>query len=217
MWRSEFQLLDSFNNFYSIIIVLRKTQFTFMYMGVYGPQEDRDKIIFLQELTNICQMNDFHWILAGNFNIIRELTDTIGHSMNLDIMQSFNNLIDNLGLIDVPLHERTFTWLSKRPISTFSRLDRTLISYYWENSGNSYSLRDLPAMASDHAPLLLYIKPHTQPRKRTFRFKLFWLKYPKVHQVVSRAWTTANPTSGSLSIKLRRKITATQRELTSWA
>lgn len=149
-----------------------------MYTGAYGPQVDSDKIIFLQELTNICQRNNYPWIIAGDFNIIRDLAGTTGNSMNLGIMQAFSNLIDNLGLIDVPLHGKIFTWSNKRPIPTFSRLDRTLISHHWEDCDSSYSLKrptgnDLRPCAAS------FVNRATQPtKKENFPILAFLAKIP---------------------------------------
>lgn len=93
----------------------------------------------------------------------------------------FNNFIADTNLIEAPLRGRTYTWFSKCPIPTFSKLDRGMLSNHWNSAGATYELTDLPATASDHVPLILTIKPHVNPPKRRFKFKNYWLNYPEIH------------------------------------
>lgn len=48
-------------------------------------------------------------------------------------MCSFNDLIRYLGIIDVNLENRDFTWSNKRPAPVFSKLDRVLfpVNGHW--------------------------------------------------------------------------------------
>ena len=50
-----------------------------MITAVYGPQEDSAKIEFLRELLPIRNYNEYLWIIIGDFNIIREISDTTGN------------------------------------------------------------------------------------------------------------------------------------------
>lgn len=109
-------------------------------------------------------------------------------------MQAFNGFFDDANVFEVPLRGRTYTWSSRRPTPTFSRLDRALISEQWNGFGATYNLIDIPATASDHAPLLLTIKPHTNPPRRPFKFKLFWMGQQDIQEVVASAWNSAQPT-----------------------
>lgn len=180
VWSSRFTQMDSFALTYSLTVMLTFREINFMCTVVYGPQEEYEKIHFLRELKAIRNWNDLPWLLIGDFNLLRDIEDTTRAVRNLGSMMEFNNFIADANLIEAPLRGRTYTWSSKRPVPTFSKLDRAFISYHWNSSGASYDLKDLPTTASDHAPLLLTIKPHSNPIKRRFRFETFWLKYPEI-------------------------------------
>jgi hypothetical protein len=38
--------------------------------GVYGPQLDQEKVLFMQELTDLRQHMLLEWLLLGDFNLI---------------------------------------------------------------------------------------------------------------------------------------------------
>lgn len=132
--------------------MLRYRELSFMLTAVYGPQEDSAKINFLRELAYIRNLNEYPWIIIGDFNIIREMSDTTGYNCNLGIMMEFNNFIADTNLIEALLRGKKYTWTSKRPVPTFSRLDRALLSCHWNSVGASFELTDLSATASDHTP-----------------------------------------------------------------
>src|ERR1039457_7122972 len=98
-----------------------------MCTGVYGPQDDPSKREFLAELRAIRTRNDLPWIILGDFNLLRSAEDTTANVQNLGTMLDFNNFIDESGIIDVPLQGRKFTWSSRRPQPTFSKLDRIFL------------------------------------------------------------------------------------------
>lgn len=119
--------------------------------------------------------------------MIRSLEESTGGNRNMRIIMEFNDTINHLNLIEVPLAGRSFTWSSKRPTPTFTRLDRAFISSEWTMTGVIYGLTDLPCTASDHVPLLLTIKLHAQP-KGQWHFENFWLMHSEVKDVVQTAW-----------------------------
>jgi hypothetical protein len=43
------------------------------FTGVYGPQADDEKVLFLQELRNIRALCNGPWLVAGDFNLIIKL------------------------------------------------------------------------------------------------------------------------------------------------
>jgi hypothetical protein len=40
------------------------------FTGVYGPQSDPDKVLFLQKLRDIRDLHPGPWAVAGDFNLI---------------------------------------------------------------------------------------------------------------------------------------------------
>lgn len=48
---------------------------TWWLTGVYGPQDDSDKVEFLQELCDIRDLHRGPWIVAGDFNLLVDPED----------------------------------------------------------------------------------------------------------------------------------------------
>lgn len=186
-WSNKFTRISTMVRSFSVSAVLRTGELTILCTGVYGPQDDRTKLVFLDELRNIAHNNEWPWVIMGDFNLFRSLDDTSAVVRNLGTLQAFNQLIHETGVVEVPLAGRTFTWSSKRPNPTFSKLDRAFLSDHWIQLGATYTLQDLTATVSDHAPLALTVKPHTNPSRRSFRFELFWLRYQEVKLEVQQA------------------------------
>lgn len=215
-WSSRFCLIDSYTFNYSVTAVLKTNNFKFMYTVVYGPQDDRIKIEFLQELQSVRELNNLPWLLMGDFNLYRNIEDTTGNIRNLGLLAAFNSFISNTNLLEVPLQGKEFTWSNKRPTPTFSKLDRTFISCHWNTLGTTHTLHDLPTCASDHTPLVLNIKPHINPQRKNFRFETFWLKHQEIHDVVATAWQA--PTGSTNPVRnFNQKIGTVQKALTRWA
>jgi exonuclease III len=91
---------------------------------VYGPQGSEEKIHFLQELRDIRSAAHGPWIIAGDFNLIYKVEDKNNNNYNRAMMGRFRRLIDDLGLRDIPLHGRKFTWSNQQAAPTLVRLDR---------------------------------------------------------------------------------------------
>ena len=152
---------------------------------MYGPSTDEHKRDFIDELQNIAAFTTQSWVLLGDFNLIRWITDRSSNSWNFPLMEAFNDMIRNLQLKDVPLKNRDFTWSSKRPVPTFSRLDRVFVSPEWSLQFPVITLTALGMVTSDHVPLILNCKQR-QAMPATLRMKLFWLGYPEVKEKVAK-------------------------------
>jgi endonuclease/exonuclease/phosphatase family metal-dependent hydrolase len=92
----------------------------------------------------------------------------------------FSAIIDSLDLRELGLSGRqfTFTWASRRQISTFEKLDRILASVDWEQKFSPASVHALTRSGSDHTPLLLDQGEQAHlGNKVDFSFELSWLTH----------------------------------------
>ena len=53
------------------------------------------------------------WLIMGDFNLIRRPEDRNREGGDAAEMYLFNEAIDTLGLIELPMHDRHFTWTNK--------------------------------------------------------------------------------------------------------
>jgi hypothetical protein len=76
---------------------------------VYGPSIAEGKLNFINWLENIQMSEDLDWFLLGDFNLIRKPEDRNKPGGNSK-MFFFNKFIFKLGLVEIPLQGRKFTW-----------------------------------------------------------------------------------------------------------
>ena len=64
--------------------------------GVYGPQTDPEKIVFMQEISDLKHHMDEQWLLLGDFNLIYRVEDKNNQRVNINMLNIFRDTIDNL-------------------------------------------------------------------------------------------------------------------------
>ncbi|KAJ3708007.1 hypothetical protein LUZ61_011712 [Rhynchospora tenuis] len=128
-------------------------------------------------------------------------------------MQSFNDLIRDLNLFDVPLLNKTFTWTNKQPQPIMSRLDRVLLSTRWLSSFPVLNLEALPSIVSDHVPLRLHCKQPASTPKR-LRLELFWFQHNEFHTIANETW--AENTTQPAAQRFFSKNGVLQKNLNCW-
>uniref|UniRef100_J3LTF6 Uncharacterized protein n=1 Tax=Oryza brachyantha TaxID=4533 RepID=J3LTF6_ORYBR len=154
---------------------------------VYGPQEEPDKLRFLDELRSLRPSLAGPWAVAGDFNLILEARDKSNSNINRRMMGRFRRLIDELDLLELPLRGCRYTWSSERASPTLVKLDQVFYSSEWEELFPSCLLQAASSVASDHCGLLL----HTcvgSPKAHRFRFEAFWPSLDGFLQVEEDAW-----------------------------
>jgi len=64
------------------------------------------------------------WLIVGDFNLMRKHEDRNRDGGNIQEMFLFNEAISSLGLVELPLLGRKFTWTNKQASPLLERLDR---------------------------------------------------------------------------------------------
>lgn len=160
VWKKSFQLVSSWSTQHTLTVLLRhiNTGSQFQVTNVYGPSEETLKQPFIRELRFMSSLIAFPWLLAGDFNLHRWLTDRSATMANFNLMELFNQFISEVGIMEVPLRNRKYTWSSKRPDPVFSKLDRVFTSNEWVLGYPILLLEVREMVVSDHTPLLLTCK-----------------------------------------------------------
>jgi exonuclease III len=164
--------LASSNHFITGTVTDKSNGSSWTMTAVYGPQEDADKVIFLQELRRIKNMVLQEWIMLGDFNLIKCLQDKSNSNVNLRMMGRFRRTIDELDLREIHLQGRRFTWSNERELTVHCKLDRVLVTQAWELSHLQYQLTPTSTSISDHCPMIL--KKMQITHYKGFRFKSCW-------------------------------------------
>ncbi|XP_078178924.1 uncharacterized protein LOC144573109 [Carex rostrata] len=126
-----------------------------------------------------------------------------------------DQVVPDVGIIDIQLRNRSFTWTNKRPRPSFWKLDRVFTSVDWSVAYPIITLEALEVLVSDHTPLLLTCKGlHQRPRK--MRMELFWFNYQTPKAMIQRLWEdTADSQLGSIAF-FDKKIALAQRAFKLW-
>eukprot|EP00253_Pinus_taeda_P014645 PITA_14645 len=148
--------------------------------GVYVPPSSGRKEQFINSFKSICRLYpEAAWIIGGDFNLIRSLDEKKGGLRRRDhFMDSFNEMIEELRLVDIQSINGIYTWNNRRggKNQIASRLDRFLVSETVMKMDVFVEARIIPSLGSDHWPIRLEIDIKRIQGKRPFRFEAFWLR-----------------------------------------
>ena len=69
---------------------------------MYGPQDDNEKIVFLQELRDVRALCSGPWVIAGDFNLIYQASNKNNNNLNRAIMGRFRRFLDDVEVKEIP-------------------------------------------------------------------------------------------------------------------
>jgi endonuclease/exonuclease/phosphatase family metal-dependent hydrolase len=142
--------------------------------NVYGPSDHRDSPVFLDGLRQLEPHTSGVWLLAGDFNLVCGAADKSTGYVNTRLCDMFNDTIESLRVVEVPLLDKLFTWSNRRVCPTLERLDRVFVNNHQCLTFPATTLTSLVRPTSDHMPLLVTLST-TIPRPNTFRLENAWL------------------------------------------
>jgi exonuclease III len=155
--------------------------------GVYGPQNDLDKRLFLQELCSLKSLAKPDWLILGDFNMIYLDHDKNHGRLNRRVMNHFHRTINHLEVREIQLLGRSFTWSNEQDVPTMTRIDRVFATIPWDDLHHAPILQTLSTAISDHCPLLLHSHSHLVGPP-IFRFEAHWPLMPNFSECVQEAW-----------------------------
>ncbi|KAL4293355.1 hypothetical protein AHAS_Ahas18G0119800 [Arachis hypogaea] len=111
-----------------------------------------------------------------------------------------------------------YTWFSnpRNGCVTKERLDRVLVNWEWRRAFQHATLSALPPISSDHAPLVLDVKPRGR-RIKSFKFEAFWVDHADCDAVIRRGWSSSGYTGSDHWENLNRRMQNCKKELTKWS
>ncbi|XP_071728455.1 uncharacterized protein [Rutidosis leptorrhynchoides] len=135
-----------------------------------------------------CMLNiaDVSWVLCGNFNEVRELSERLNCEYIRARAKRFNDFITRKRLVEIPLGGRKFTRISDDG-AKMSKLDRFLVSDSFLPLGPDLRVNALDRKFSDHCPIMLLDNEVDFGPKP---FKVFddWICIEGVDKVVEQSW-----------------------------
>lgn len=182
--------------------------------GVYGPQSDADKILFMQELSDLRQHVLPAWLMLGEFNLILCAQDKNNSRLNVAMLNRFRFTIDNLELARIDLRGKKYTWCDDQQTPTMTRIDHMFASMEWLEIFPRTDLQALASLGSDHCPLFLQ-GDVAFDFYRDFRFETYWAHMPGFMDTVQEEWNTQVHTQDAI-LRVHVKLRRTAKALRNW-
>lgn len=154
---------------------------------VYGPPNYKPKAEFWECLNSVAASFAGAWLCPGDFNrIVSQDEKPGGRPFNSSSPPGLAQLIQSHSLIDLGFADNKFTWSNKREnkANIKERLDRGIANIQWRELFPRATFLHLPAVSSDHNPLLLNTDGENNRKPCLFHFKAMWTSDPSCRVLV---------------------------------
>jgi len=177
---------------------------------VYGPCQGTERDDFVNWLNDLQIQDDENWMLIGDFNFYRSLTDRNRPGGDINDVFIFNEIISHLGLQEIPLKGRKYTWSNMQQETLLEQIDWYFTSTNWISQYPNTLLLPLSKSTSDHIPCMVQIDTMI-PKANVFRFENFWVDQPDFMNLVkstrnSEIRATNSVTKVTAKLKMLRKV-----------
>lgn len=139
---------------------------------VYGPCHGTDRQEFVDWLNSIQIQDEENWLFPGDFNFYRSLQSKNREGSSIQDIMVFNSILSNLGLQEIPLKGRKFTWSNMQQESLLEQLDWCFTSVIWTSVYPNTLMYPMSRVTSDHTPCVVQIGTSV-PKAQIFRFENF--------------------------------------------
>ena len=109
-------------------------------------------------------------MIMGDFNFYGSLSDRNKSGGNMNDIMIFNEIISNLGLLEIPLKGRKYTWSNMQDDPLLEQIDWVFTSANWISVYPDTLLLPLTRPTSDHIPCKIQIGTNI-PKAQVFRFE----------------------------------------------
>lgn len=154
-------------------------------------------------------------MICGDFNVTFSLDDNNKRTPNLGDLLDAQNFLEDLNLVDPPLHGRGFTWTNRQVDQIWVRLDYFLLLQNWSTVFPRTCQYSLPRFGSDYTPICLEFG--SQPlRSKTFCFEKSWYSDESLSSLMHDWWFEINP-EGCGTFILSKRLNNLKAKLHKWA
>lgn len=142
-------------------------------------------------MRRLSTLHTLPWVCIGDFNDILHQWEKVGkRPVQSYRLHSFRELLHDCALMDLETKSCAYTWVNNRNGEEVvkERLDRALCTIEWRLKYSEAEVLALPAIGSDHSPILLTTNVAPVKRRKSFTFESFWLQDAKCREVISKSW-----------------------------
>ncbi|KAL2224003.1 UNVERIFIED_CONTAM: hypothetical protein Sindi_3039700 [Sesamum indicum] len=178
------------DNFIDVNVVECGTQFIHCLVNIRAIHESVAITIAYGATEMLYSVLISPWLIGGDFNAVRDLSEVCGTSGDIQIaIEDFNAAIQNTGLLPLPMQGEWYTWHnhSATPRNLWKRLDRMLINDRWMARFPNTFYSVLTPRTSDHSPMVLN-GDQQQQYGGMFRFDNYLARSPEFIPSVQNIW-----------------------------
>jgi hypothetical protein len=132
---------------------------------------------------------------------------------NVQDMFTFNEIISNLSLVELPIKGRSYTWSNMQSTPLLEQLDWYFTTTDWTLSFPNTQVHPLSRPVSDHIPCVVKIDSKI-PKAAIFRFENYWIRQPGFFEVVANIW--AMNAEGNSARVISMKLKWLRKALKKW-
>jgi hypothetical protein len=161
---------------------------------VYAPPTREKRAEFWHKLSLTGNSFGGSWLAFGDFNAVLYAREKSGgRGLGSSSSNVFADFVNINGLVDLGFNGNPFTWSNHRQgmHNIRERLDRGLANQNWLHLFPNALVYHLPAVESDHTPMILSTSGTYNHLPKPFRFEAFWIRDPSCIDVVVNAWDTS--------------------------
>ncbi|XP_030467298.1 uncharacterized protein LOC115686220 [Syzygium oleosum] len=161
---------------------------TCMLTVVYGEHTFMNRRQLWADLIQLSSC-DLPWLVAGDFNAIRDPDNRVGSStLWIPAFDEFKECLDHAGLEDLRYVGCRYTWShSSGANRKMRKIDRVLTNASWSQIFSYLEANFPPPGISDHSPMVIKIVPPSTSNK-PFKFFNFWASHPTFLDLVTQVW-----------------------------
>ncbi|XP_026419675.1 uncharacterized protein LOC113315625 [Papaver somniferum] len=130
-------------------------------------------------------------MIVGDLNFVLHNSEKEGgNDMNSSAITVIQNVIQQIGFIDLKFTGDLFTWSNQREgaDNIRERIDRSLVNVIWFQCFPDALVHHLTRMDSDHNHLLIVFDPCKVKKKRPYRFFRGWNEHKDYNMFIENAW-----------------------------
>lgn len=152
---------------------------------IYGPCDEPAHSEFINWFRGHEIDDTENWIFLGDFSFYRSLSNHNRPGGNLADTLTFNDVIGHLGLVELPIKGRAYTWSNMQTNPLLEQLDWFFTSPNWMIDFLNIEVLPLAKITSDHSPCQIAIITRI-PKANIFHFENFWAEQSDFMDIVQQ-------------------------------
>ena len=155
-------------------------------------------------------------VCIGDFNDVAYMMEKEGgRSKERNKIECFQEMMRECDLNEVKFQGQRFTWFGVREGELIKeRLDRVLVNVEGMERLPNMQVLNLPAVGSDHSPMVLYTEYKDGVAERRFKFEAKWLETEGCERIISEIW--GRRFGGSRINQIMLESSMCRRKLKEW-